>query len=139
MTDPGQTPEPHEFSEERASLVRITLAPVLWALHFVVSYAAAAIVCAKWAAGADGILGLRIAIAVATVLVLAGIAWLGWRAWRQWDARIGRSGREVLEDLVEEHEERHEFLGHAALLLAIISFIGVVYTALPVALIETCR
>ena len=139
MADLKDKQESREFSEESESLVRITLAPALWAVHFALSYASTAIYCAKWGEGADSILGFRIGIAVATVLVLAAIAWLGWRAWRQWDANVGRSAREVLEDLVEEHEDRHEFLGHAAFLLAIISFVGVVYTALPVALIETCR
>lgn len=127
-----------EFSEESESLVRITLAPALWAVHFAVSYASTAVYCSRWGEGADSIAGFRIAIAVGTLLVLLTILWLGWRAWRQWDARVGRSTRQLLEDIVEEHEDRHEFLGHAAFLLAIISFVGVVYTALPVALIETC-
>jgi hypothetical protein len=131
--------EEREFSEERASLVRITLAPAVWAAHFVLSYASTAVYCSRWGEGEATIYAFRIAIAAGTVVALAAIAWLGWRGWRQWDARVGRSGRQVLEDLVEEHEARHEFLGHAALLLAIISFVGVVYTALPVALIGTCR
>jgi hypothetical protein len=131
--------EEREFSEERASLVRITLGPVVWAAHFVLSYASTAVYCSRWGEGAATILGFRIAIVAGTVVALAVIAWLGWRGWRQWDARVGRSTRQMLEDLVEEQENRHEFLGHAALLLAIISFVGVLYTALPVALIGTCR
>jgi hypothetical protein len=111
----------------------------VWAVHFALSYASTAVYCSRWGEGAATIDAFRIAIAGGAVVALAVIAWLGWQGWRRWDARIGRSGRQVLEDLVEEHEDRHEFLGHAALLLASISFIGVVYTALPVALIGTCR
>jgi hypothetical protein len=131
--------EEREFSEERASLARITLAPAVWAVHFVLSYASTAVYCSRWGEGEATIQAFRIAIAVGTLVALAMIGWLGWRGWRQWDSRVGRSGLQVLEDLVEEHEERHEFLGHAAMLLAIISFDGVIYTSLPVALIGSCR
>ncbi len=131
--------DPREFSEESESLIRITLAPALWAIHFALSYAATAVYCAKWNHGGDGMLGFRIGFGVATACVLAAIAWLGWRSMRQWDADVGRGPRQVLEDLVEQEEPRHQFLGHAALLLSIISFVGVVYSALPVALIGTCR
>jgi hypothetical protein len=36
-------------------------------------------------------------------------------------------------------EDRHRFLGHAAFLLAVVSFIGVSYSSLPVLLLESCR
>lgn len=138
MTSEGPREDQREFAEESESLVRITLAPALWALHFVASYATTAVYCAKWGRSVD-LTWLRVGGAISTVVVLALIAWLGWRAWKQWDMSQGRTAREFVEDLVEEEEGRHEFLGHAALLLAIISFIGVVYTALPVALIGSCR
>ncbi len=131
--------DPQEFSEESESLIRITLAPALWALHFALSYAATAVYCAKWADDGESILVLRIGGGIATIAVLAAIAWLGWRSWQQWDADVGRSTRQIFEDLVEEEEPRHQFLGHAAFLLSVISFVAVVYSGLPVALIGSCR
>jgi hypothetical protein len=54
-----------------------------------------------------------------------------------------RRGRSLTDnDLEFEHntpEERHRFLGHMALMLAILGAVGVVYVALPVLLLDTCR
>ena len=124
-----------EFREEEASLVRITLGPLVWAIHFVLSYAATAVFCAKLEAPQEAIQALRWGIAAGTVLALGVIAWLGRKAWHQW-----RSGNEdIWEDPAGTNEDRHQFLGHAALLLAVISFIGVTYTALPALFSATCR
>ena len=119
-----------EFAEEADSIWRITFGPLIWAVHFGVSYAATAIVCAK---GGDAAT-LRAGIGALTVAALLGIAYVGWRAWRQWDFL---DDRDYEHELARE-EDRHEFLGHAAFLLAIVSFIGVVYVALPALVIEGC-
>ena len=135
MTDRHPPKGETEFREEQASLVRITLGPLTWAVHFVVSYAATAVFCAKLEAPQEAIAWLRWGVLAATALALGLIAWLGWRAWRQW-----REGNEdIWEDPAGSNEDRHQFLGHAALLLAAISFIGVVYTALPALLSASCR
>lgn len=129
---PRPDQERREFREERESLWRITLAPVTWVAHFVTSYGVAAVICAK----APDLLGAaRIGLMLATLLALAVIAWLGWRAWRQWDYRSTGDYTNAL----GQAEDRHQFLGHAAVLLALISAIGVIYGALPVLLLDTCR
>ncbi|PVA11010.1 hypothetical protein DC366_04305 [Pelagivirga sediminicola] len=129
---PRADEERREFREEAESLWRITLAPVTWVAHFVASYGVAAVTCAK----APGLLGAaRIGLMLATLLALAVIAWLGWRAWRQWDYRNTGDYTNAL----GQAEDRHQFLGHAAVLLALISAIGVVYGTLPVLLLDTCR
>ena len=102
MADHSSRPDRREVAEEGESLLRITLAPTVWALHFVASYASAAIYCAKRASGAEDIAVLRIGIGLGTIAALATILWLGHSAWRQWLAAKGRSGREMIEDLVEE-------------------------------------
>lgn len=116
-------------------LWRITLGPLVWGLHFLVSYASTAVYCAKFAPADGDILAFRLAIGGLTLVALGGIAVTGWRAWRQWD---------FLDDYDYEHdaavgEDRHEFLGHAGFLLAIIAFFGVVYVTLPVLFIGSCR
>ena len=124
-----------EFSEEADSIWRITFAPLVWTLHFVISYGTTAVWCAKLAVPGAPIPLLRLGIGALTVLALALIAWVGWRAWRQWDFTDDW-------DYVHEEgvsEERHEFLGHAAFLLAIVSFIGVIYVAMPALFIGSCR
>lgn len=122
-----------ELAEEKASLFRITFAPLIWTGHFLASYSATAVYCAKIFPTAGGLELLRWGIGVATVLALAAIAWAGWRTWRQW--RVDNPERE---DADASNEDRHQFLGHAASLLSIISFIGVIYTALPALLSASC-
>ncbi|UWQ22950.1 hypothetical protein [Jannaschia sp. W003] len=135
---PGPHEEGEEFTAETGSLFRIAIAPTIWAVHFAGSYAAVAVYCAKFGSELEPIGGFRIAVALFGLVALALIAWTGWRAFGQWNATAQRGLREVAVDLVEEEEGRHEFLGHAALLLAVISFVGVIYTALPVLVIRTC-
>ncbi len=131
MTQITEKQEAREFHAEATSVWRITFGPLLWAVHFVVSYSATAVVCAK--GGDVGV--LRLGIGIGTFLALAGIAWLGWRAWQQWDTLRNRGW----ENDTGTSQDRHQFLGHAAFLLAAISFIGVVYVALPPLLIESCQ
>lgn len=123
-----------EFAEEADSLWRIVLAPTLWVAHFLISYVATAIVCARYP-GPESIASLRVGIAVLTLFCLVGILIIGWRSWQRWgfaDDRVHVQDRPT-----EEH--RHEFLGHASFLLSIVSFIGVCYVAMPAVFLGTCR
>lgn len=113
--------------QEQASLWRIAFGPLIWSAHFLASYIASALVCAKLGGGETAITGLRLGIGGITIAAIVGIVWVGWLGWRQWD---------FLDDLDHVHdrpleEDRHEFLGHASFLLAVISFVGVVYVAMP--------
>ncbi|MGZ3215274.1 hypothetical protein [Paracoccus sp. T5] len=116
-----------EFRGATGSLFRIALAPTVWAFHFVFCYAGAAVWCAK-VGTEDGVTFLRLSILGLTLLALAVIAWQGWQSYRQWGPH----------DHDDHVEGPHRFLGHAALLLSIISFVGVVYVALPAFFITSC-
>ncbi len=131
MTKINENEDAHEFRSEAVSLWRITFGPLIWAVHFAASYAATALICAKGGA----VEGLRLGIGIGTGVALVAIAWLGWQAWRQWDLLCDRDW----ENDQGTGEDRHQFLGHAAFLLAVVSFIGVSYVALPALLIGTCR
>ncbi len=120
-------------------LLRITLGPLVWALHLMVSYAAAAIWCAKiwcaeiWCAesGTNVIDPLLTALLTISATALALLAALGWTFWRQYrnDANEDRP----------TDRSRYRFLGHVALLLTLVSAIGVVYDTLPAVFAGTCR
>ena len=79
---------------------------------------------------------MRIAIAIATAVALAGI---GLATRHLWDVR----GRSLTDDDFEyEHntpEERHRFLSHVALMLCALSAIAVLYVAIPVFYLTSCR
>lgn len=116
-----------EFRGATGSLFRIALAPTIWAFHFLFCYAGAAVWCAKFGTP-EGIAFLRLSIAGLTVLALLAIGWQGWHSYRQWAPH----------DHDDHVEGPHRFLGHAALLLSIISFVGVVYVAMPALFIGSC-
>jgi hypothetical protein len=122
-----------EFAEENQSLLLLTTSPVIWAAHFMLSYITAAIWCAKMV-GPDGSLaGARVAIAIYTVLALSGIGITGWRAWRR-----HRYGTATLPHDDDSPEDRHRFLGFAALLLSALSAVAVIYAALAAVFIGSC-
>lgn len=120
--------------ESQQSLWRLILAPTIWAAHFLLSYITAAIWCEK-VAGRDGSLGgARVAIAIYTLLALAGIGWNCWDGWR----RHRHRGGEVPHD-ADTPEDRHRFLGFAMMLLAGLSGIAVLFAALVVVFFSDCR
>lgn len=134
MTRITDQQESEEFREERDSLWRLALPPTIWALHFVASYGAAALVCARLGGDAQAVVALRGGIVALALVALVAIGALGRRAWRQWDMMRDREW----ENDQAHGEDRHQFLGHAAFLLAVISAIGVIYVTLPALLVEGC-
>lgn len=133
----GNTPEdspPHETRESNQSLWLLTVAPTIWAVHFLASYITAAVWCAK-VVGRDGSLQtVRLTIAGYTLLALIGIGIVGWIGYR----------RHGLEGSFTPHhgdapEDRHRFLGRATLLLAGLSFVATIYVALAAVFMETCH
>jgi len=122
-----------ELPEEAESLWLLAASPALWAAHFALSYATAAIWCAKHA-GPTGSLGpARAAIGVYTVVALAGILIVGRRGW----ARHRRA--EGHEHDFDSPAGRHGFLGFTVSILSGMSAIGVVFVALPAVLIGSAR
>jgi hypothetical protein len=118
------------------SLWLLTIAPAIWAVHLLASYITAAIWCAKFV-GPDGSLGgVRSAIAWYTAAALAGIALMGWEGYRR---HRHPGGTEATTHDLDSMEDRHRFLGFAALLLAGLSAVGVLYAALAAAYFETCQ
>ena len=76
----------------------------------------------------------RVALIAYTVVALAVIVAVGWRSWRQhqWgDAELPHDAASA--------GDRHRFLGFATLLLCGLGFVAVVYSALAIGLIGTCR
>jgi len=116
-------------------LWRVIAAPIVWALHFVFCYVYGAIYCAK--AGRDAALdGPTLVIVGATVVALALISLSTLHLWQV-------RGRSVTDNDFEfEHntpEERHRFLSHVALMLCVLSAVAVLYVAIPMLYLSSCR
>jgi hypothetical protein len=131
-SDP-RTDEPAP-GEEDESLWWIAAAPTIWALHFLLSYVTGAIACAKAAERSASLGGARIAIAVYTVVALLGIAAVGVHGLRR-----HRLGTATVPHDFDTPEDRHRFLGFATLLLAGLSFVGILYVAAPAVVFGTCQ
>ena len=125
------TPRLPETSER---LWRIAVSPAIWAAHFLLSYATAAIWCAKLGAREGGLDPVRWAIAGYTLAALAGIGWNGWSGWRR-----HRRGTESAEHDRDTAGDRHGFLGQATLLLSALSAVATLFAATVVLFFEDCR
>ncbi len=115
------------------SLWRLIGAPVAWSLHFLFCYVFAAIRCAK-GGPLQPLDDVRAVIAAVTLLALMIVGWSGYSAWRH--TRIEGDPPPHDESTLED---RHRFLAMAELLLAALSFVAIVYTAIPAFMFPDCR
>ena len=120
--------------EENESLWILTVSPVMWAAHFLLSYLTAAIWCAKLAGPDASLGGVRVAIAVYTVLALLGIGITGRIAFRR-----HRFGSATVPHDFDTPADRHRFLGFATLLLSALSAVAILYVALAAVFIGSCH
>ena len=120
--------------EARESLWALIPGPLIWAVHFLLSYVTAAIWCAKIAGSQDDIDPARIAIGLYTLAALVLIAL---------SARHGFRRHSYGESAGPPHDEdtaddRHRFLGFASLLLCGLAALAVLYTALAAVIVRSC-
>ncbi len=123
----------HLLPKEVETLWTLFTAPVVWALHFLICYVGAAVFCEK-----PGFLGmdfdnLRIAIGLVTVLALAVIVMSAMLAWRQWGFGTDDPPHDD-----PTRRDRLLFQGYATLLLSGLSFVAIVFTALPALFVTGC-
>lgn len=123
----------HLLPRQIESIWTLFTAPVVWAAHFLVCYVGAAIFCEKpYLLGGD-FSTLRIGIVVLTVMALSMIVVSALLAWRQWGFGAGDPPHDD-----PTRRDRQLFQGYATLLLSGLSFVAVIYTALPVLFITDC-
>jgi hypothetical protein len=120
---------------DRSSLWLLTIGPAIWTAHLLLCYATATIWCAKFTTSGGPLGGARTAIAWYTAAALVGIALVGWEGFR----RHHYGGAEATTHDLDSPEDRHRFLGFAALLLSGLSAVAVLYAALAATYFDTCR
>lgn len=116
-----------------ATLWALIAPPTVWALHFLFCYVYAAVRCAK----ADPPVSLgdvRMTIAIATLVALALVAASAFVALAQ-----SRLEGEPPPYQQSTEEDQHRFLATAKLLLAALSFVAILFTALPAFVFTDCR
>lgn len=107
--------------------------PVVWAFHFVVCYAAAAIYCAKSSEASFSFETLRLTLGAVTATALLAILAAAWLAWRQWGFGAGDPPHDE-----PTRQDRILFQGFATLLLSGLSFVAVIFVSIPLVFIEEC-
>ncbi|KHK91109.1 membrane protein [Novosphingobium malaysiense] len=131
MSDPERSEQHRKWHQQlRITLWTLIIPPTAWAAHFLFSYLWAAISCAKTGRFAT----FPVLFVGGTVMALLVILFSGWLAWHK-ERTPGDPPPH--EDSTEV--DRLRFLGKATLLLAGLSFVGVVFTALPVIFIGDCQ
>lgn len=118
----------------RDNLWTLIATPAAWALHFLACYVAAAWNCAPNSDVFGTIGGVRLAILALTVPALGFCLLVAWRAAREWRANGGSFPHDGNSSAVRER-----FLEFSSLLLAVLSALGIVFTALPALMIVDCR
>ncbi|WP_157745174.1 hypothetical protein [Luteimonas chenhongjianii] len=116
------------------TLTRMCAPYALWALHFLAIYSLQGLACARQL-GRERVAGLEIMTWTMwglTAVILAAIAWQAWRA--------GQIRRALLasDDAGRADHARRLFMVVLCLLGAAISALGVVFTASPLAMLQTC-
>jgi hypothetical protein len=122
------------IGERHESLWMITIAPGIWAAHFMMCYVTAAVWCAKQPTALAPLEGVRVAVIIYTAAALAGIAFVGWRGYR-----AHRLGDEPPPHDEDTPEDRHRFMGFATVLLSGLSAVAVIYAGLVALFLETCQ
>jgi hypothetical protein len=115
------------------NLWSLVIAPAVWAIHFLACYAVAAIHCARAGRAAE-LDGVRTMVTVATVLALVLVGISTYVAWAHTRIEGDPPPHQQSTD-----EDRARFLGMAKLLLCGLSFVAIVFTAIPAFLFEDCR
>ena len=123
-----------EQAEENESLWWLALSPGIWAVHFLASYITAAIWCAKAVSDGGSLGGARLAVVIYTLVALAGVLAAGVRSWRRHSI-----GAETVPHDFDTRDSRYRFLGFAVFLLSALSFVAIVYVALPFVFMRTCE
>lgn len=120
---------------ERLRALRVTLwtlivPPSVWAVHFLFCYLWVAVSCAKFGAFPR----FPFAFVIGTVVALAIISGSGVIAWVQSRTPGDDPPHEEGTDI-----DRLRFLATSTLLLAGLSFVGVLFTAAPALMLTDCR
>jgi hypothetical protein len=117
----------------QADLWLLITSPSVWALHFLACYVLAAVHCAK--GGQATVLGSTVPwIAGLTIVALIVVAVTGANAFRHWGFGANSPPHDA-----PTAQDRRRFIGYATLLVSALSFVSIVFTALPVLFVADCR
>ena len=139
MTEPkpnrkSESDRKHWARDLKVTLWTLIVPPTIWAAHFLFCYLWVAVTCAKSSAPGTALNGFPLATLIATIVALLGIVAAGY---------IARVQSETPGDPAPHEQgtaiDRLRFLALSTRLLAGLSFVAVIFTALPVIIFGDCR
>lgn len=122
------------FDRTQDTLWTLIAAPTIWGWHFLLVYVPVAIRCAPNADVFEPIGATRLVTGIVTLVSMVLIALIFRRALREWRSHGGG-----VQHRMDTAQDREHFLEFSTLLLAALSFVGVIFDALPILFIEDCR
>ena len=124
---------PENLPKHTDHILLLTLGPLIWAAHLLLSYGTASIWCGK-IVGTGGSLGaVRGAIVVYTLAGLAATAVVAWMGYRR-----HRTGAASLPHDDDTPEDRRRFIGYATFLLACLSAAAIAYAGSITLFFRSC-
>ena len=122
-----------DFPEHKDNILLLTLGPLIWAAHLLLSYGTASIWCGKMVETGGSLGAVRGAIVVYTLAGLAATAVVAWMGYRR-----HRTGGASLPHDDDSPEDRHRFIGYATFLLACLSFAAIAYAGSITLFFRSC-
>lgn len=124
----------HIVAEEHQSLWLLIFSPSIWAAHFLLSYIGGVVWCGKVAGREGNIEPIRVGIMGLGALALIGIGLIGRLGWLRYTHGGTEAGHHQ-----DTAEDRHRFLGFAAVLLSGLSAVATIYVALSSVFVKSCQ
>ena len=122
-----------DFPEHKDNILLLTLGPLIWAAHLLLSYGTASIWCGKMVETGGSLGAVRGAIVVYTLAGLAATAVVAWMGYRR-----HRTGGASLPHDDDSPEDRYRFIGYATFLLACLSFAAIAYAGSITLFFRSC-
>ena len=122
-----------DFPEHKDNILLLTLGPLIWAAHLLLSYGTASIWCGKMVETGGSLGAVRSAIVVYTLAGLAATAVVAWMGYRR-----HRTGVANLPHDDDSPEDRYLFIGYATFLLACLSFAAIAYAGSITLFFRSC-
>lgn len=119
--------------EKSSYLLLMTAAPVVWMLHFLLSYATVSVWCARFSSVGGTLGSIHWWVGAYTVAAIAAIALTAWGAHQRHTFEAGEPPHDA-----DTPEDRHRFLGFATMLLAGLAAVATIYSAIAVFSFQSC-
>ncbi|HEX5810061.1 MAG TPA: hypothetical protein VFY25_15440 [Anaerolineales bacterium] len=131
---------PRQESNLRMLWIQLLAGPVLWSIHFLLSYLLVETAChAGWDFGILGMSGLSFIVLVLTVLAVVGAVLFAFKSYRGWrNIHTDRSLREEFRETSHWSEGPVDFMYFSGLLLSALFAMAIVMVGLPALFLHPC-